>query len=252
MKLLAALAASLIAASPALADTASLFREGKFVEAAHESVREASPKALVLGARSVLAVAAYRTTDKDRAIQLCGNAAIMLDSVLAKNPRDSDAILQKGIALGYTAKLQRSPGGAKEARKLMDQARSLAPGDAVAWAALGGWHGESIATLGAFLAGTALGAKRAEFVKSSEKALTLDPDSPLHPTFYAFTLLALDADNAPRATELLARAISLPARDGFEAMVRAQAVQVLPLLRKRDIDGARALAKQLQAFGTVN
>lgn len=246
------IAALLLASAPVHAGpTTDLFREGRFAEAAQAGVKEGTPEAQVLAARSLLSVAAYRTADKARARAICVQAIAILDGVLAKAPRDLDAQLQKGIAIGYIAKLDRSPGGAKEARKFMDAVKAARPNDALAYAALGGWHGESIATLGGFIAGSVLGAKRAEFERNFERALALDPKTPVHPTFYAFTLLALDADNAPKATDLLARAVKLPANDGFEALLKSQAAQVLPLLQKRDIDGARRLAKRLQAFGTL-
>jgi hypothetical protein len=237
--------------TPALADTASLFRDGEFAEAAQAGARESTPEALVLAARSLLAVAAYRTPDKARAMQLCTEAASLADTALAKRPDYPPALLQKGIAIGYVAKLERSPGRAKAARKLMDQARGLAPDDASAWAALGGWHGESVATLGSFLAGTALGAKKSESLKAFETALVKDPGGALVPTFYAFTLLALDADNAARARTLLAQAGRAAPRDGFEALLKRHAEQVLPLLARNDVAGARALAKRLQPFGTI-
>lgn len=238
-------------AAPAAADTASLFRDGRFAEAGQAGVTEGTPEALVLAARGVLAVAAYRTTDKPRALQLCDEAANLADAALAKRPGYPAALLQKGIAVGYVAKLERSPGRAKAARKLMDQARAAAPDDPLAWAALGGWHGEAVATLGSFLAGTALGAKKSESIKAFEAALAKGADGAVVPTFYAFTLLALDADNAPRARTLLSQAVRVIPRDGFEALLKRQAEQVLPLLQKNDVAGARALAKRLQPFGTL-
>ena len=249
-KLLAAMVLGTLPAS-ALADTASLFREGRFVEAGQAGAREATPEALVLAARSVLAVAAYRTTDKARAMQLCEEAGRLADAALVKRPGYEPALLQKGIAIGYVAKLERSPGRARQARKFMDQARSLAPDDAHAWAALGGWHGESVATLGSFLAGTALGAKKGESIKAFETALAKDNGGAVVPTFYAFTLLALDADNAARARALLMQASRTTPRDGVEALLKRQAEQVLPLLQKNDVAGARALARRLQPFGTL-
>lgn len=250
MKIAVALALLGLSA-PALADTASLFREGRFVEAGQAGVKEGTPEALVLAARSVLAVAAYRTADRTRALQLSEQAAQLADAALARRPGDPAALLQKGIAVGYVAKLERSPGRARAARKLMDRARSLAPDDPLAWAALGGWHGESVATLGGFLAGTALGAKKSESVRAFEAALAKGADGAVVPTFYAFTLLALDSDNAPRAKALLSQAVRALPRDGFEALLRRQAEQVLPLLQKNDVAGARALAKRLQPFGTL-
>lgn len=247
-----AIALALMAASaPALADTASLFRDGKFAEAAQAGAKEGTPEAQVLAARSLLALAAFRTADKARAVAICNDAAALADAALAQKPGWGPAILQKGIAVGYVAKLERSQGKGKAARQLMDQARTAMPGDALAWAALGGWHGEAVATLGGFLAGAALGAKKAEAIKAFDTALTKPGAGAVVPTYYAFTLLSLDADNAPRARVLLAQAARAAPGDAFDAMLKRQAEQVLPLLAKNDIVGARALAKRLQPFGTL-
>ena len=246
------MAAMLLATSSvASADSAALFREGKFAEAAAAGAKEGTPAAEVLAARSLLAIAAYRTSDKSRALALIDQAGKLASSAMAGNARNVDALLQSAIAVGYRAKLTNSPGDGKMARKMMEQARAIDPSNPLAWASLGGWHGESIATLGGFLAGTMLGAKRGEFAKAFDKALTLDRTSPAYPAFYAFTLLALDADNAPRAKELLTRAVALPAADGFEALLKAKAALVLPLLQKGDVAGARALSKKQGAFGLL-
>lgn len=251
MKKLIVAAALLSLAPPALADTASLFRDGKFAEAAQAGAKEATPEAQVLAARSLLALAAFRTPDKARALALCAQAGDLADAALRQRPGYGPAILQKGIAVGYVAKLERSQGKGKAARQLMDQARAAMPNDAFAWAALGGWHGEAVATLGGFLAGAALGAKKAEAIKAFDTALAKPGAGAVVPTYYAFTLLSLDADNAPRAKALLTRAAAAGADDAFEALMKRHAEQVLPLLQKNDVAGARALAKKLQPFGTI-
>ncbi len=238
-------------ATPALADTASLFREGKFAEAAKAGAQEATPESQTLAARSLLALAAFRTADKVRAIAMCNEAAELADKALAAKPGYGPAILQKGIAVGYVAKLERSQGKGKAARKLMDEARTAMPNDALAWAALGGWHGEAVATLGGFLANAALGAKKAEATRAFETALTKPGAGAAVPTYYAFTLLSLDAGNAARAEALLVQAAKAAPGDAFDTILKRQAAQVLPLLQKKDVAGARALAKRLQPFGTL-
>lgn len=245
-------ATALLAFAPAGGDTATLFRDGRFADAATSGAKDNTPESLVLAARSLLAVAAYRTTDKAQALRLSGEAAQLADAALARHPGHAPALLQKGIALGYIAKLHRSPGEAKQARKLMDQARAADPQNPLVWAALGGWHGESVATLGSFVAGTVLGARKAESMKAFETALAKAPYNATVPTFYAFTLLALDADNAARARDLLAQATRIVPRDGFETLMKRQAEQVLPLLRRNDVAGARTLAKRLQPFGMID
>ena len=133
----------------------------------------------------------------------------------------------------------------------MDDARTAMPQDALAWAALGGWHGEAVATLGGFLASAALGAKKAEAIKAFDTALTKPGAGAVVPTYYAFTLLSLDAGNAARAQALLSQATRATPADAFEALLKRHAEQVLPLLQKKDVAGARALAKRLQPFGTL-
>jgi hypothetical protein len=251
MKKLAAAIVLLTLAPPAFADTASLFRDGRFAEAAQAGAREATPEAQVLAARSLLALAAFGTPDKARALALCNQAAGLADAALATRPGYGPALLQKGIAVGYVAKLERSQGKGKAARKLMDEARAAMPGDALAWAALGGWHGEAVATLGGFLAGAALGARKAEAIKAFDTALTRPGSGAVVPTYYAFTLLSLGADNAARAKTLLAQAARAGTDDAFEALMKRHAEQVLPLLQKNDVAGARVLAKRLQPFGTI-
>jgi len=239
-------------ASAAAVGSLAAFRDGRFDEAAAAGLKENTPASLVTAARSLLAVAAYRTPDKSRALALCGEAGRAADAALAHDPKNAAALLQKGIALGYAAKLERSPGLARQARRLMDAARAADPNDPLAWAALGGWHGESVATLGGLVAGTVLGAKRSEAVRAFETALAKDRGGAVVPTFYAFTLLALDADNAPRARALLAAALRATPRDGFEALLKRQAGQVLPLLESGDMGRARATAKRLQPFGSID
>lgn len=250
---LAGLVALALAAAPAAAETAAgFFRDGRFDQAAAAGLKENTPESLVIAGRSLMNEAAYEARDRATADRLLSQSLAAFDRALALRPGDQAATLQKGIATGYVAKLARSPGGARAARRLMEAARAKDPNDGLAAAAIGGWHGESIATLGSFIAGTVLGARRGEAIKGFDAALRLDPKSPVHPVFYAFMLLGLDGANAaPRATELLRRAEVLPARDGFEALMKRQAAQVLPLLARGDVRGAQATVKRLQPFGML-
>ena len=248
----ALITALLVTAAPALAaDSVSLFREGRFAETATAARSEATPESLALAARATLVIAAYQTADRDRAEALIAQAARDTDIALAKQPANVDAQLQRAIATGYKAKLERSPKLGKQARKLMDAVRIAAPNNATAWAALGGWHGEAVADLGSMIAGTVLGAKKSEALKAYETAIAKDPKSPVFPTFYAFTLLRLDEDNAARATTLLEAATRLQPRDGFEMLLRRQAADVLARLRADDLDGAARLVARYQPFGQI-
>ncbi|MEY2882947.1 MAG: hypothetical protein RL490_671 [Pseudomonadota bacterium] len=238
-------------ATPAFADAAQSFHDGKWTAVVSQGQQEGTAASLLLSGRAQLAIAAYDTRDKARALELIGAAERDFDAALAKAPNNPEAQLQKAVAIGYRAKLTRSPGLGKDARKRFEAVRAAHPDMALGWAAVAGWHGGAIATLGGFLASTMMGAKTAEFEKGFAQALKLDSTTPVNRVFYAMTLLDLDAGNAGKAATALQGIGQLPARDGYEALVRAQGVQLAAALKTGDARAAQALARRLQAFGTL-
>jgi hypothetical protein len=243
--------ATLATAAPALADAAMAFRDGKWPAAIAQGRAEATPASLVAAGRAQLAVAAYETRDKAQALALVERAERDFDAALAKNPGDIAAQMQKAVAIGYRAKLTRSPGLGKDARARFEAVRAAHPDNALAWSAVGGWHGGAIATLGGFMASTMLGAKNAEIDRNFARALKLEPSNPGFRAIYAMTLLDIDRDNAAKATAVLDGVGTMPVHDGFDALLRAQGAQLAAALKTGDTKGAQALARRLQAFGTL-
>ena len=245
--------ALLVLAAGGTASAASIdqFRSGHFAEAASLGRAEATPASLILAGRSSLTIACFETTDAGRALELVDAAEHDFDAALAKAPGNNEALLQKATAIGYRAKLTKSAGQAKEARRLFEAALARDPNNALAWASVAGWHAGSVATLGKFLASTVLGAKLDIAIKDFETALVKDPYNPLNRIFFALTLLDLDTDNAPRAAALLRNADKLPPRDGVETLTKRGIAQVLPLLERGDAKGARNVARRLLPFGTL-
>lgn len=250
MKLLFALLL-LGAASPALADAATAFRDGKWPAAVVAGRAEATPASLVLAGRAQMAIAAFGTRDKAQALALVTEAEKDIDAALLKAPGNVEAQLQKAIAIGYRAKLTRSPGLAKDARRRFEAARAAHPDNATAWAAVGGWHAGAVATLGSFMANAVVGAKIAEVGPNFQKAIKLDPANPVHRAYYAISLIDLAKSNADKAAAALQGIGQLPATDGFEAMARAQGLQLAAALKTGDEAAAQALARRMQAFGTI-
>ncbi len=248
--LLTALAA-LTLAGPALADAAASFENGRWPAAIAQGRNEATAASLTLAGRAQLAVAAYDTRDKAAALALVERAEKDFDAALARNPGDIAAQMQKAVAIGYRAKLTRSPGLGKDARTRFEAVRAAHPDYGLAWSAVGGWHGGAIATLGNFMASTMLGAKSAEIDRNFAQALKLEPGNPGFRTIYAMTLLDIDRSNAGRAAALLNGVAALPVRDGFDTLLRAQGVQLAAALKAGDAKAAQALARRLQAFGTL-
>jgi hypothetical protein len=240
----------LASASPAAAATAeALFAEGQFAAVPAAAAQTTADQ--VLAARALLAVAGYETSDKARALALIAAAEGHANAALKLAPDDVDATLQKAIAIGYRAKLKRSPGEAKTARALMETALKRQPGSALAWASIGGWHGEAVVTLGRFLAGTMVGAKAKEGIAGYERAIALAPDSPVFRTLYAITLADLGGDPA-KLRALLTPAAKGTGGDGFEQLMRARARSLLAALdsgRKGALQAAAAKARPFAKIG---
>lgn len=244
-------AALLVSAAPALADAADDFRDGKWQLAVTEGRAENTAASLVFAGRATLCIAGATITDKDRAKTAIAAAERDFDGAIAKAPNNLEARIQKAIAVGYRAKLDRSPGEAKDTRRLMEAILVRDPNYAFANAALGAWHGGAVATLGSFVASAVLGANRKDMDRYFATAMSRDPKNVIHPLTYAFTLIDIDAANAAKVTQLLKQAVAMPPRDAFETQNRKAAQQVLALLMAGDAKGARTLAKRLQPFGGV-
>ncbi len=241
-------AVALAVASPALADAAQAFHDGNWAQAVTQGQAEGTAAGFVLAGRAQLNIAAYQTPDKTRALDLIAAAEKDFDAALAKAPNSADAQLQKAIAVGYHAKLTRSPGLGKETRKRMEAVKAAHPDMALAWAALGGWHGGAVATLGSFLASTFLGAHAKDADADFAQAIKLDPTSPVHRTYYALTLLDIDSANAAKAAAALVPLAGLPVKDGFDALMKKQGLQLAAVLKAGDAAAAQALARKLQPF----
>ena len=241
---------ALVLAAPALAGPSAegLFIQGQFASAAQLARTGGQP---VLAAKSTLVAAAFQASSKEQALAMLEQALADAQGALAKAPGDADATLQRALVIGYRAKLKKNAGDAKEARRGMEAARAMAPNNALAWAALGGWHGDAIIDVGPMLAGMALGAKKSEAIRDFDMATAKDPASPLYPTYYALMLLRLDKGSTAKAQSLLQTAVTLRARDGFEALMKARAAQMLAPLKAGNPDLARTLAVQLAPFGRI-
>lgn len=241
----------LFAAPASAGPAADAFAAGRWAQATAAVTPASTTPDLIAAGRAAAVQAAYLTSSKDAARTLLLRSDAQLRAALAKSPDDPEAVLHLAITTGYLAKLDRTPALAKQARQGMEFVLARRPADGLALAALGGWHGESVATLGGFLAGTVLGAKRGEFVRLFDRALAADPASPVVPAFYASTLLALGAGSAPRARVLLERAVALRPADAFAALVQRNARAILTPLAAGDIAAARAAAKRLSPLGTA-
>ncbi len=241
----------LVFASPASAAAVDEFRAGNWAAAARDGRAEATADGLVLAGRATLSIAGYQTSDKDRALALVAAAEQDFDTALAREPGNVEAQLQKAVAIAYRAQLTRGVGLAKDVRRRFEAIAAAHPNNSLVWSALGGWHGGAVATVGNFVAGTVLGAKKSEMERCYAQALKLAPALPSTRTFYAITLLDLDAANAPRAAAVLKGIEALPASDGFEALLKRQGIELAAALAKGDAKAAQATARRSKPFSRL-
>lgn len=241
----------LILASPAHAATSDEFRAGNWAAAVRDGRAENSVESLILAGRAQLSIAGYQTSSKDQALAQVAAAERDFDAALARAPGNTEAQLQKAVAIAYRAQLTRGIGLAKDVRRRFEAIRAAHPGNSLVWGALGGWHGGAVATVGSFLAGTALGAKKSEMERCYAQAMKLAPGLPSTRVFFAITLLDLDEDNAARAAGLLKGIETLPAQDGFEAMLKRQGLELAAALAKGNPLAAQATARRLKAFSRI-
>jgi tetratricopeptide (TPR) repeat protein len=249
--ILACLLIAVATGASASANALDAFRAGDWAAVVREGRNESTVDSLILAGRATLSIAGYQTTQKAQALALVAEAEADFDKALARAPGNVDAQLQKAVAIGYRAQLTRGIGLAKEARRRFEAIRAAHPDNSLAWSALGGWHGGSIAAVGSFLAGTTLGAKRSEMERCYAQALKLAPAQPSTRTFYAITLMDLDEDNAARAAAVLKGIENLPAPDGFEALLKRQGIELAAALAKGDAKAAQATARRLKAFARI-
>jgi len=241
---------ALLLAGPAFASAADEFRAGNWAAVVRDGHAENTGDSLVLAGRAQLWIAGYQTADKARAMAIIAGAEADFDKALARAPGNVEAQLQKAVAIAYRAQLTRGIGLAKDVRRRFETIRAANPENSLVWGALGGWHGGAVATVGSFLAGTVLGAKKSEMERCYAQALKLSPGLPSTRTFFAITLLDLDAANATRAAGILKGIETLPAEDGFEAVMKQQGVELAAALARNPAT-AQATARRLKAFSRL-
>ena len=200
--------------------------------------------------RQILTEAAFQSRDKASALALIDEADRGAAALLARDGSNHEAALIRAMALGYRAKLTRSRRDAVAARRLFEHFAAVSPNDADAAAAIGTWHLDSVIALGGFVAGMAIGAKKATGLAMMDRAVALGGNRALFPGLAALLRLAIDpADPRGRALAETASAakIVLP----IDTIMQRNAAALLVPLRAGDRGATQALAKQLLPFGRL-
>jgi len=202
--------------------------------------------------RETLMQAAFETTGRAEALARIDAAAASADALLARSPGDREARLQRALATGYRGKLTRSRGLALEARRTFEALAASAPRDPDIQLAIAGWHASAIVDLGAMMARTAVGARRAEAIAGLDRAVAFGRGHAAFPAMAALFRIAIDTDDVAAATALAEAALHAPAPDAFDRLMRQRAAAILPLLRSGNGARAAALARTLLPFARVS
>lgn len=214
------------------------------------------PAALLLAApataatpREMLTQAAFQATDKQSALALVTPAIIATEAQLVADPNNRDAQLQRAVAIGDRAKLTKSPGDAKTARRLFEAYASTNPRDPEGQLAIASWHLDTIAS--GFLATSVLGAKKDVGLAALDRAVALGQGHPFFTGFAAMMRIRLDARDVSAARALAESAASAEASTALDRIAKRNAEALLIPLRAGDGKAASALARKLLPFGRL-
>ena len=201
--------------------------------------------------RELLTAAAFQSTDKAKALALIGQAITEADRTLAERPGDHEATLQRGLAIGYRGKLTRNRADARTSIGIFEALAVRNPRDAEAQIVIAGWHLDAIDHLGGFLARSVVGAKRATGEAAMARAVALDGKRAFFPGIAALMAIRLDKGNLAQARKWAEAAATAPTPTPIDALMRRDAIAMLPALRGNDAKGAAELARKLLPFGRL-
>ena len=199
--------------------------------------------------RELLTQASFQATDKDSALALIAKGLAEAEAILAANPTDREAQMQRGVAIGDRAHLTRSPSDAKATRRIFDAFLAANPRDPEAHLAVATWHLDTVDA--GFLASTMLGAKKDIGLAELDKAVALGGGRPFFTGFAALMRIRLDPRDVAAARALAEQAAAAPAPTPLDRIAKRQAQALLIPLRSGDGRTAALLARKLLPFGRL-
>lgn len=205
-----------------------LYHAGDF-QAACELGTKLGPIGAVVASKAQGIYANYLEDDEQLALDMHMQAAKRVEHAAAIWPDCVNAHYQRAYNLGrysqgisVAAALAQGMGG--KVKDSLERTLKLAPDHAEACSALGMFHAEIIASVGAVVGGLTYGAKKDAALKLFDRALELHPESAVAHMEYANGLLALFGDKRhEQAVELYEQAAACEPVDAMEALDVEQA-----------------------------
>jgi hypothetical protein len=197
-----------------------------------------------------LTEAAFQARDRDRALTLIAEADRGAAALVAADPGNREAILVRAMALGYRAKLTRNRNDAQAARNRFEGLAAANPRDPDAAMCMGTWHLDAIVDLGGFIAGMAIGAKKATGFELLDRAVALGGKRATYPGIAALLRLSIDPAD-PRGRALAEMASAGTVQTPLDRIFQRNAAAIVVSLRAGDKSAVRKLARQLLPFGRI-
>ncbi|WP_237713905.1 hypothetical protein [Novosphingobium sp. Rr 2-17] len=201
--------------------------------------------------RQFLTAAAFEAPNKARALALVGQAIGAADRILATDPGDREAMLQRAVAIGYRGKLTGSGKDVRASLPVFERLVAQNPRDAEAQIVLAGWHLGAVDELGGFLARTALGARSQVGETALARAVALGGNRAFYPGIAAMLQIRRDPKDLTVARKWAEMAAAAPTPTSLDALVKRSVMALLPALRANDAKKAADLAHQFLPFGRL-
>jgi hypothetical protein len=250
VKFALALILALIASDAAQAATPfDLYEQGKYDDAVAAGIAQNNSAGYATAARAALAAETMRSAP---CLECLRHAEAYARKAVALDAKNADGHVFLAVALGREGRLVSaftvvSQGFATQAKEHLDAALAADPGNAFAWAALGGWNIEIVHKGGPQLAKMIYGATREDGYAAFDKAFSFAPDNVALRYQYALTLSAY---NTPalrtKIEDALERAENGTPRGVYEIFVQKRAKELLTVLNKGDIKAYAALVSRDQ------
>lgn len=201
--------------------------------------------------RDLLTAAAFQAPSKDRALVLVGQAITASDRILAAHPGDHEALLERGVAIGYRGKLTHSRADVMASLDIFKRVVEQNPRDPDAQIVIASWHLGAVDQLGSFIAGTALGAKAQTGEAALAKAVALGGDRALYPGLASMMQIRRDHGDVSQARRWAEAAAVGETPTQLDSIMKRAAIALLPALRQNDGKAAAQLARKLLPFGKL-
>jgi tetratricopeptide (TPR) repeat protein len=207
----------------ALQDAWRLYHAGAFQKAA-QAGRALGGAGGHVAVKATTIYGTYLETAQPKKVKLFEEAMRLAEQTLTSRPSDTNAHYFYALAAGRYSQgisvakaLAQGLGG--RIKQALDRALELEPAHADANIALGAWHAEIIAKVGAVVGGLTYGASREAAVEHFQRALKLNPDSAIARIEYANGLaLLFGKARLAQAEALYAEAAQQEPMDAMERL----------------------------------